>query len=419
MSIFRIVAVLIAFAGCKSQPVTPVTTTNPQQPPPPTDSGDDMGSAVAASNRFGLTLYERLRSTSGNLAYSPASISMALSMTHAGARGDTAQEMSSTLALPDSIDAVGAGWAGVLGRWQEVTGVDIAVANRLFGDEKYTFEPAYLALTGSLYGAPLEAVDFAGAPQEQRKRINEWVAEQTRARIKDLIPASGVTSDTRMALVNAMYFKAGWRTPFDAERTADGAFAAPTGSVQVPMMMQTEFMQYGQVGGVKLAQRLYANSEFAALFVLPMVGQDIGDLEEQLDAPLFDTWTSSLKRERVAMKMPRFKVDPASSFDLTAALKDMGMEVPFDRMRADFTGITNPSNPADRLFIEKVFHKAFVEMDETGTEAAAATAVMMGRAGGIPSEPVTFEADRPFLFFVRDVQTGLVLFAGRVVDPTR
>jgi serpin B len=423
----------LAMLGCETtapqpEPPTPATsqTPSPSTPTPnkpasdiPVKPGGDAAAAVTASNTFGMNLYQELRAEDGNLAYSPASISIALAMTYAGAKGETAQEMRTTLAFPDQADALHGGWATVMSRWQGAENVQISVANRLFGDKKYTFEPGYLSLTKSRYGAPLEPVDFAGAPEAQRKHINDWVANKTNDLIKDLIPEDGVTSDTRMALVNAIYFKAKWLTPFDDKRTEEAAFAAPGGSVKVPMMSQTEHMKYAEVDGVKIAERPYKNSSFAAMFVLPEKEDGLAELEKKLDAKLLDRWTTALESERVAMKLPRFKIEPKAPVELEAVLLKMGMKTPFVRGKADFTGITNPPSPADRLFIEQVYHKAFVSMDEAGTEAAAATAVMMGRAGGKPSEPKSFEADRPFLFFVRDAKTGLVMFAGRVLDPTK
>lgn len=433
----------LALAGC--DPTTPMPTPDPQltgtttvpapgpqtdpshstQPAsdnpdsPPVTPGGDAAPAVTASNAFGFAFHREIMGAEGNLAYSPASISMALAMTYAGAKGDTADEMKKTLRFPAKADALHGGWASVISGWQGAEHVEISVANRLYGDKKYTFEAPYLALTKSRYGAPLLSVDFAGAPEAQRTLINDWVEKQTRDRIEDLIPAGGVSGDTRMALVNALYFKSQWATPFDTKRTADAAFAAPKGSVTVPMMTQTEHMSYAEVDGVKLAQRSYKNGDFATLFVLPEKADGLAELENKLDAKLFTSWTSALSGERVEMKLPRFEIEQKEPLELGGMLQKLGMSAAFQRGAADFTGITNPKNPEDRLFIEKVYHKAFIGMDEAGTEAAAATAVMMGRAGGMPSEPKAFHADRPFLFFIRDAVTGLVMFTGRVVDPSK
>jgi len=376
--------------------------------------------AVKASNGFGLTLYQQLKSKEGNLAFSPASISVALAMTYAGAKTQTGEEMAATLQTGPDAKAFHGAWATQLSAWQQDKDVEIAVANRLFGDKKYSFEAPYLALTKDHYGAPLQPVDFAGAPEKQRVMINGWVAEQTRDRIKDLIPPEGVTGDTRMALVNAIYFKAKWAEPFNEKVTKDDTFTTAAGTkVTTPMMSNTTFAKYAEVDGVQLMELGYQGGRFATLFVLPAENQKIGDLETKLDAALLAKWTGALKGERTWIRLPKFKIEPGKAVELSDPLKAMGMKQAFVRGAADFTGITNPQNPEDRLFVEKVYHKAFVAMDEAGTEAAAATAVMMGRAGGVPAEPKTFHADRPFLFFIRDTTTSLVMFAGRIVDPTK
>jgi serpin B len=389
-------------------PAVPVTAVGPAAP------------AVQASNGFGLALYRELKSAPGNFAFSPASISVALAMTSAGAKSETAAQMQKVLKAGADAAAFHGAWATQLSAWQGHEDVEIAVANRLFGDQKYTFEPAYLALTKDRYGAPLQQVDFAGAPEKQRLKINAWVAEQTHDRIADLIPPPGVTPDTRMALVNAIYFKARWAEPFSKARTQDDTFTTDDGTkVKTPMMSNTTHAKHGEVDGVELMELGYQGGRFATLFVLPPAGDPIADLEGKLDQALLDRFTGAIAGKRVWIRLPRFEIEPGAAVELEAPLRALGMTLPFERGRADFTGMTNPPNPDDRLFIEQIYHKAFVAMDEAGTEAAAATAVMMGRAGGLPVEPAKFHADRPFLFVIRDATTGLVMFAGRVVDPTK
>ena len=389
-------------------------------PTSPVAAGGPASTAVQASNGFGLALYQRLAAKPGNLAFSPASISLALAMTYAGAKGDTATQMAVTLQAGPDAKAFHGAWASQLSAWQGNQDVEIAVANRLFGDQHYSFEAPYLALTKSRYGAPLQPVDFAGAPERQRVMINGWVAKQTHDRIQDLIPPQGVTPDTRMALVNAMYFKGSWAEPFNDKVTRDGAFTTADGAkVTTPMMTNTTFAKYGEHEGVQLMELGYEGGRFATLFVLPAPSAKIGDLESKLDKARLDAWTGALHGERTSIRLPRFTIEPGPAVELSTPLRAMGMELPFVRGKADFSGITNPANPEDRLFIEKVYHKTFVSMNEAGTEAAAATAVMMARAGGAPMDPKRFHADRPFLFFIRDTASNLVMFAGRVVDPTR
>jgi len=389
-------------------------------PTSPIAAAGPVEAAVKANNGFGLALYQQLKGKAGNLAFSPASISLALAMTYAGARGETATEMEKTLQAGPDAKAFHSAWATQLNGWQSPTGADIAVANRLFGDKRYAFEAPYLSLTKAHYGAPLQPVDFAGAPQQQRLIINAWVAEQTRDRIKDLIPPPGVTGATRMALVNAIYFKAKWNAPFPKAGTKDDTFTTAAGTkVTTPMMTHTTAAHYGEVDGVQLMALGYRGGRFATLFVLPPANQKLADVESKLDRGLLDQWTGALQREQVWIRLPKFTIKPGAAVALKAPLQAMGMKRAFASGGADFTGITNPSNPSDRLFITQVYHKAFVAMDEAGTEAAAATAVVAGRESAAPREPKQFRADRPFLFFIRDIKTNLVMFAGRLVDPTQ
>ncbi len=387
----------------------------------PIDKAGSADAAVAASNGFGMDLYQRLDKSGGNVAFSPASISIALAMTYAGAKGDTASQMQKTLQFPKKASDLHGGWATVLSAWQSVKGTDVRVANRLFGDAKYKFEAPFLALNKSRYGAPLLPVDFAGDHEAQRVRINTWVAQQTKDHIVNLIPKPGINADTRMVLVNALYFKAAWATKFKKNHTQNADFATEAGkTVKVKMMHQTSRMKYGVVDGVSVAQLGYKDGRFATMFVLPKKGENLAALEKRLDDAALETWSKGLEGTNVDLKIPRFKVEPGDAVELSKTLDSMGMKAPFSRSKADFTGITNPSNDADKLFIQKVFHKAFVGVDEVGTEAAAATAVVMGRKGkGRKQEAKVFHADRPFLFFVRDTKTGLVMFAGRVADPSK
>ncbi len=206
--------------------------------------GGDAAPAADASNAFGMALYQQLRKSEGNLAFSPASISIALAMTYGGAKDKTAEEMRSAMRFPDAAKELHGGWATVLSTWSKATKIEIEVANRLFGAKRYTFVPAFLSQTKTRYGAPLQSVDFAGAPQAQRKLINASVAQKTKRRIEDLIPVTGIDDQTRLVLVNAMYFKGKWKDTFNKDITEPAAFHASGGDVDVPMMRQTSSMGY-------------------------------------------------------------------------------------------------------------------------------------------------------------------------------
>jgi serpin B len=296
--------------------------------------------------------------------------------------------------------------------------VTLRVANRLFAEKSYALEAPYVARMSAL-GAPTEPVDFRRAPGAARVHINSWVAQQTADRIKDLLPAGAINDQTRLALVNAIYLLADWAEPFRKEATRPRPFHAPGKAPrEVPTMGQVAHFKYGEAPGVQLLEMPYVGGDIAMTFVLPTEREGLGAIEGRLDAAQLAAWVGAMKGERVSVALPKFTVDPSQPLKLSDELTRLGMPLAFDTGRADFTGIAAPPDPADRLVISEVFHKAFVKVDEKGTEAAAATAVVMMRAGSAAMQPPKqFVADHPFLFFIRDTRSGLVLFMGRVVDP--
>ena len=363
-----------------------------------------------ASNAFGFDLYQRLRKEEGNLAFSPMSLSLALSMTYAGAEKETETQMQQALHLPADVHE---GWKAQLASLAESKDVQLEVVNRLYGEKSYDFVPSFLELNARAYGAPLEKVDFITGSEKARKAINTWVGDKTHDLIEELIPAGGVDATTRLALINALYFKGRWATPFNENVTANATFNAPSGAVEVPMMAQTETMGFAEVNGTKIAELAYDGGRFATVFVLPSEAEGLAGVEAKLDAAMLTRWTDALKKQRIDLKLPRFDLEPKEALALKPVLIDMGMSSAFDAAKADFSGMS----PGDDLMIDEVFHKAVVKMNESGTEAAAATAVVMKLRGMPPPPAGTFHADRPFLFFMRDTKTGLVLFAGRVENP--
>lgn len=424
----------LALCGCdttpRPAPETPASASSsasdavasdtrpPQSPPSPVEAA---ASFARASNAFGFDLHARLRQKPGNITYSPASITLALAMTWGGAVGPTSDEMRKTLHFEGPVKDV-LGSAGKLSATLQdpKRPVVLAIANRLFGEKTYAFEKSFLDDTATLFGAPLEPVDFRTQKEAARQRINGWVAERTRDRIKDLVPASGVSTDTRLALVNAVYFLGDWEEPFEKTATGELPFLVNgTKETKVPTMRKVHGYKVADADGATVVELPYKGGELAMLVVMPQKADGLGDIEARLDAKRLQAWVSALMSERIALALPKFEVNPAESIALKDELEAMGMKLAFDRDEADFTRIANPPSPADRLVISSVFHKAFVKVDEKGTEAAAATAVMMARAGGAPQQPREVKVDRPFLFFLRDIPSGLVLFAGRVVDPTQ
>jgi serpin B len=296
------------------------------------------------------------------------------------------------------------------------------VANRLFGEKAFRFEAPYLEATRTAYGATLEPVDFRTAPESARGLINGWVEAQTEKRIRDLVPAGGVTGETRLVLVNAIYFLGDWLHPFEKEATSPAPFhLSDRERKDVPTMHRTETLRLGRRPGYLALELPYKGRQMSMLVLLPDTVSGLPSLEASLGGEALEETVAALTPTRVALALPKFEVDPPESLSLGDHLAAMGMGVAFDRVKADFTGIANPKDPRDRLYIGKVFHKAFVKVDEKGTEAAAATAVAMLRASAAAprEEPVPFKADHPFLFVIRDNATGLVVFMGRVTDPTR
>lgn len=367
-------------------------------------------------NAFAWDLYARLRDEKGNLFFSPYSISSALAMTYAGARGPTADQMAATLRLPADWRAgperIHAAF-GLLSADLNAQGktYELTVANRLWGQKGYGFLAGFLGLLGEHYGAGLEELDFARDTEGSRKTINTWVEKETKDRIKDLIPRGGVQTLTRLVLTNAIYFKGTWQTPFTKDRTRDADFFAPSGKVTVPMMGQTKHFRYAQGDGCQTVELPYKGGELAMVVLLPKERGGLAALEKSLSADSLAQRLAALKHENVALALPRFTMTWGAL--LADRLKAMGMPLAFDMAKADFTAMNGGKEP---LGISEVIHKAFVDVNEEGTEAAAATAVLM-RVTGMPREPVVFRADHPFLFLIRDLHSGAILFMGRVVDP--
>ncbi|MFO0684324.1 MAG: serpin family protein [Sandaracinus sp.] len=385
----------------------------------------DARSFADASNATGLDVYRQLAATgTDNLAISPASISTALTMTYGGARGDTAAVMARGLHLASSPEDATrlAGAAVQTFNDPSRTAYELAVANRLFGDRSYPFAPAFVQRTGEAFGAELEVVDFAGASEAARTTINHWVSDRTHERIDELLPAGSVTGDTRLVLVNAVYFHGRWAEPFDPSATFDAPFHTANGELSARTMHRVGG-RYGEDhvdgGDVQLYALPYAASEdghdaMSMLFVLPRNAGDLPAIEQGLDAATVARWASAVyERRDVEVAIPRFRME-LDAFSLRPALTAMGMGPIFEG-GADFSGMDAAGER--RLWVSDVFHQVFVELNEEGTEAAAATGVVMVEESAEISEPPRFTADHPFLFFLRDDTTGAILFAGRLARP--
>jgi serpin B len=373
---------------------------------------------VAGNQAFALDLYRYLAGNEdGNLFLSPHSISVALAMTYAGARGLTEAEIAEALhfALPqDQLHAafnqldLELSQRGDEAEGKDGEGFRLHVVNALWGQQNHEFQAAYLDTLARNYGAGLRLVDFVNETEPSRRAINAWVSEQTEGRIEELVPQGAVDALTRLVLTNAIYFNAAWAEPFMEQATRDGAFFLLDGtSVEVPLMRQQAAFRYARATGYEAIELPYDGNELSMVILLPDAGE-FQAFERGLDAARLATILAGLGYERVNLTMPRFEM--TSEFSLTEALSALGMPLAFTDA-ADFSGIDG----TDELFISDVIHKSFVSVDEEGTEAAAATAVIA--ATGSAQEPPEVRIDRPFIFLIRDIETGTLLFVGRTLNP--
>jgi len=367
--------------------------------------------ATAASNAFGFDLYARIKQDGGNLICSPFSAAVALNMASAGARGETRDQMLSVLHVDRQhaaeTHASFGGLLGLLNARDTTDGVELHVADRLWGQSGVAFKPDFLALLRDSYGAPLETVDFAHAAEAARTTINRWVSAQTRDRIPEILQENDVGGTTRLVLTNAVYFKGKWDKPFVKGYTTPRRFTGVSGPVHVPMMAQEESFAYARDGDVQVIELTYGG-DLSMVVVLPDGAADLPTVERKLARHAAD-WLAALRPTLVDLWLPRWT--SRSRLPLTPPLMDAGMSLAFTS-GADFSGTSD-----EPLFIDEVVQEAFIEVNETGTEAAAATAIMESAVSDEESPrvvPKIFHADHPFLYLIRDRKTGAVLFLGRV-----
>lgn len=379
----------------------------------PADSKGEVRKIISAANDFAIDLYGVLAAEKGNLFFSPASISIALAMTYAGAAGETRTEMSTGLRFPIE-DPKFDGAYGILLKSlngaNEAGFYELRIANRLWSRKGYPLLEPFLKTARESYGAPLEAVDLAGDPEGARERINAWIGERTNGRLPETIKV--LSPAARIVLTSAIYFRGDWKDPFDKNMTRDLPFhLTPTDSIAVPTMHRRGTFPYGEEGSVRIVELPYAGEDLNMVVVLPGAVDGLGAIEKDLDKEKLRSWLKSTGETRVDVYLPRFRV--RDDVDLAPVLAGMGMPSLFKRGEADLSGMTGNAD----LFVSNVFHSAFVEVNEKGTEAAAGTAAVLELEGAVISDPPVFRADRPFLFFIRDKWTGAVLFMGRVANP--
>ncbi len=368
------------------------------------------------STAFALDLYANLRRREGNLFFSPSSLSIALTMAYVGARGETAKQMAAVLHLPPDSNQDHAALDELGQRDRDGAakeGLQLSLANALWGQEGYFFLRDFRETLRTRYGAGLREVDFR-SPAAARRTINAWVKEETRGKIGELIPAGVLDDKTRMVLINAIYFKGYWASPFRRERTEAGAFnVAAERKVKVPLMRQTGEFPYVEGEAFQALELPYAGGRFGMVICLPKRVDGLGALEGSLTAESLAGWLPRLRRRKVRLVLPKFQM--ASDFELGHTLAAMGMARAFSD-RADFSGMNDGK---EELRLSAVIHKAFIEVDEEGTEAAAASGLAGSAITSAPApEPVpVFRADHPFLFFIRDRRSDTVHFLGRLAHP--
>jgi serpin B len=369
---------------------------------------------VAGNNKFALELYGKLESQQGNLFLSPYSISTALAMTSAGAKDQTEKQMADALCFgPMKSEQFHKSFGEIIRQLNasgEKGGYQLIVANALWGQKDYKFLPEFLTLVRTNYDGDLQQVDFAAQAEAARKTINAWVENKTKDKIKELIKPGMLDSMTRLVLTNAIYFKGKWAAQFKPEQTQEAPFTLLGGqNINALMMNQIGKFGYMETNDIQILEMPYVNNDLSMVILLPKKIDGIKELEKELMPDNLTNWLAGLRKREVDVFMPRFKM--TSEFSLAETLGSMGMSDAFTG-KADFSGMTGNRD----LFISAVVHKAYVEVNEEGTEAAAATGVTM-QLTSMPRPPAVFKADHPFIFLIRDNQMGSILFLGRVANP--
>jgi serpin B len=368
-----------------------------------------------ANNAFAVELYRQLASTPGNLFLSPHSISRALAMTYAGAGAETARQMKEALHFELPVDRLGLAFAALqelLAQCARTGEVELSSASSLWLQQGYELRPEFLQLVQDAYQAGLNRVDYA-QPEPARQAINAWVAEATRQRIQDLVPCGVIKPLTRLVLANAIYFKGLWASQFDAAETTSAPFLNLDGSKsEISLMDQKAEFAYAKFHDLQALELPYQGDDLAMIILLPDDADGLPPLEASLTTETLARWTGDLRAQELHVFLPRFQV--SASFRLDEALQALGMPDAFSETKADFSAM----DPANMLYISAVLHKAFCEVNEQGSEAAAASAVVMALRS-LPLPPPVFRADHPFLFLIRHRPSGVILFIGRLSQVTK
>ncbi|MBI5840835.1 MAG: serpin family protein [Chloroflexi bacterium] len=415
-----LIAVLISACGGPASSAN-VAQSDRHRETNPAVAENGLQTLTDGNNAFALDIYHSLRAEDGNLILSPYSISLALAMTYAGARGETESQMADVLHFDmpqnqlhpafNALDLALEKKPAQADKKQEP--LQLNIANAVWAEQTFPFLQEYLDTIAANYGAGIHLADFINQYESARKEINGWVSDQTKDKINDLLPQGSLNPDTRMVLVNAIYFKADWLNQFDPDSTETGSFhLLDSSQVEVDMMHEDMFnLPYMQGNGYQAVELPYAGETAAMDIIVPDEG-NFEAFDSSFNMETYDQIIAGMQPSSVALGLPKFEF--TKDFNLSDKLKDMGMPDAFDRNTADFSGMTGGKD----LFISDVIHKAFVAVDEDGTEAAAATAVIMELAGAMMYD-INLTVDRPFIFIIRDTVNGQILFIGRVLNPAQ
>lgn len=381
-------------------------------------AGDDVSDIVHDNNAFAVDLYNRLSKDTGNLFFSPKSISTALAMTYAGANGDTAMEMANVLHFTQPSEKLHSAM-GFLLRDMNTPHKDyvLKVSNALWVQQNYHLLEDFHKIMHKNYGGAANNVDFENDTEQARQNINTAVEEQTGHKIKNFLAKDMIDNTYRIVLTDAVYFKSKWKEPFDANDTEPAPFYLSTGKmVTVPMMEKIADFQYFDGGSFKVLELPYKNDELSMIILLPEKADGLAKIEKSLTEAHIEQWMKKMHLENVAVSLPRFKFSAEYLLDNT--LKSMGMERAFDKSRADFTNMVSPETKDGNLYIGHVVHKTFIDVNEKGTEAVAATGVAM-RQLMLVEVSKYFYANHPFLFIIWEKHSKSILFMGRVANPAK
>ena len=418
---FAMMIGLLVLTACTPSASIKLVQSNKPRNTTPQSSTTDLGSVVSGNNAFAFDLYHKLDGDAGNVFFSPYSISLALAMTYAGARGNTETQMGQALhfslsqaQLHQALNQL----ALELDKRAKNENVPadktftLHVANALWGQVGFTFLPDFLDILAQNYGAGMQLLDFSKDPELARSTINQWVSKETENKINDIIPPGAIDTLTRLVLSNAIYFKADWQSEFSKDATQNETFhLLEGGTITVPMMIQKSSFRYASAQGLQMVELPYAGGQLSMLILLPEDGK-FNEMAGALDLSTMDSLVNSLEYKEVNLTLPKFTFE--YNLGLNDYLKKLGMTDAFDPTLADFSGMDGVKD----LYISDVLHKAFVAVDEAGTEAAAATVVIVGVTSMPVDQPIEFKADRPFIFAIRDNATGTLLFLGRLMNPS-